>query len=153
SLPRQAALAAEHDAHLDAAVRPVTGPGALEGGALPAQLTSRARRVLERGQELLEQLRALAGGFAPPAGRPGASPEPLAVLSRETVALIDTALRTVGLLPSSTTAQLHLCQGLEVALEVAAARLRTLTAGTGRQRAEDDRIGQLAGLLQGLAAG
>jgi HD domain len=150
----QAPKGAEHDAHLDAVVRSATGAAPLEGDRTPPpQLTSRARRVLERGREMLRQLRALADDFAPASNGPGEAPEPLAVLYRETVALIDTSLRTVALLPGSTTSQLHLCQGLEVALEVVAARLRTLTAGTMRQRQEADRVALLTDLLLALEAG
>jgi HD-GYP domain-containing protein (c-di-GMP phosphodiesterase class II) len=153
ALDMQVAAASAHDARLDAVVAAVTGPVAQGDREPPRQLTSRARRVLERGRELLTQLRALADDFAPPEGARHGSPEPLALLYRETVALIDTALRTVALLPTSTSAQLHLCQGLEVTLEVVSGRLRTLTAGTVRQKAEAERVARLGELLEALTAG
>jgi HD-GYP domain-containing protein (c-di-GMP phosphodiesterase class II) len=140
----------EHDLALDAAVRPVTGAESVEGRS-PRQLTSRARRVLERGRDLLGQLRSLADSFAVAQGVVGLAP--LAPLYRDTVAMIDTALRTVSLLPDSTTAQMHLCRGLEVTLEEVGSRLRTLMSGDGRIRLEEEQIAHLAGLLVTLDAG
>jgi HD-GYP domain-containing protein (c-di-GMP phosphodiesterase class II) len=134
----------EHDLALDAAVRPVAGSGGLELRT-PRQLTSRARRVLERGRDLLEQLRGLAETFAlPPPGEP---PQPLTGLYRDTVWMIDTTLRTVSLLPDTVTAQMHLCRGLEVTLEEVAGRLRTLSASDSRVRYQEEQIACLAGLL------
>jgi hypothetical protein len=140
----------EHDLALDSAVRPVTGAPATENRP-PRQLTSRARRVLERGRQLLGDLRGLADSFAqiPPGGSPG----PFSLLYRDTVAMIDTALRTVSLLPDSATSQMHLCRGLEVTLEEVADRLRTLTAGDRRQRIQEEQIACLAGLLATIDAG
>jgi hypothetical protein len=142
--------AGEHDQALDDAVRPLTGPTAPESRT-PRQLTSRARRVLERGRDLLGQLRTLADAFAPP--REGESPEPLTPLYRDTVAMIDTALRTVSLLPDSATAQMHLCRGLEVTLEEVASRLRTLTAGDVRLRGQEEQITRLSGFLLAVDGG
>jgi HD-GYP domain-containing protein (c-di-GMP phosphodiesterase class II) len=140
----------DHDQALDAAVRSVTGPTAAETRT-PRQLTSRARRVLERGRDLLVHLRELTDSFAqvPPGARPG----PLTLLYRDTVAMIDTALRTVALLPDSATTQMHLCRGLEVTLEEVAARLRTLTVGDHRRRYQEEQITCLAGLLATIDAG
>jgi HD-GYP domain-containing protein (c-di-GMP phosphodiesterase class II) len=140
----------EHDLALDAAVRPVTGADSLEGRS-PKQLTSRARRVLERGRDLLGQLRTLADSFAAAGGV--AELAPLAALYRDTVAMIDTALRTVSLLPDSATAQMHLCRGLEVTLEEVGSRLRTLMSGDARVRLQEEQIINLANLLVTLDAG
>jgi HD-GYP domain-containing protein (c-di-GMP phosphodiesterase class II) len=149
ALEQAVASGGEHDGRLDAAVRPLTGASALEPARPPRQITARARRVLERGGELLRRLRALADDFE----EGPRQPDPLGQLYRDTVAQLDTALRTVGMLPESTTAQLHLCRGLEVTLDVIADRLRTLTAGTARQRREAGRIDHLADLLTALAEG
>src|SRR5262245_55097110 len=51
----QVQAAEEHDVELEATVRPITG--ATANGPAPRTLTARARRVLERGRELLGQLR------------------------------------------------------------------------------------------------
>src|SRR4051794_12800753 len=53
-LERQAALGSEYRRQIDAAVRPAA-PEARR--SLPSQLTARARRVLEKGRELLHALK------------------------------------------------------------------------------------------------
>jgi HD-GYP domain-containing protein (c-di-GMP phosphodiesterase class II) len=137
---------AEHDAAMTAAMRAVAG----EVERSPRELSARARRVLERGRELLGRLRDLADTFAPE-GVPPTSP--LIHHYRDTVAMIDTALRTVSLMPDSIAAQMHLCTGLEVTLEDVADRLRTLVAGGERLQREDRQIDRLVGLLVTLEAG
>jgi hypothetical protein len=149
ALDRAVATADEHDQALDEAVRPLVGAQTLEGRS-PSLLTSRARRVLEHGRDLLGHLRQLAEAFPP--DRPGPA-APLALLYRDTVAMIDTALRTVALLPDSATAQMHLCKGLEVTLEEVAVRLRALTTGWQRLRHEDGQVARLAAQLSALDAG
>jgi HD-GYP domain-containing protein (c-di-GMP phosphodiesterase class II) len=151
-LELQLANGSAHDACLDALAGSLPGACGHDGAHTPPrQLSWRARRVVERGQGLLAEVRALADGF--PQGEGGATPEPLTLLYRETVALIETVVRTVALLPDSVGAQLHFCQGLEVALEVVAGRLRTLVAGAGQRRQEAERIARLAELLAALAEG
>jgi hypothetical protein len=146
----------EHDVALEAAVRTVTGVATVTAQP-PRSLTSRARRVLERGRDLLGQLRSVADTLTPQIALaslpPDGGPGPLATLYHDTVAMIDTALRTVALLPDSATAQMQLCRGLEVTLEEVAGRLRTLTAGSHRLRHEDGQVERLANLLGGLLLG
>jgi hypothetical protein len=146
----------EHDHQLDGIVRPLT---ALvredEARILPRQLTSRARRALEHGRDLLLRLRQLADAFDPPEEGDASSPlferrDPLAKLYRETIALTDTALRMIPLFPDTTSAQLKLCEGLEAILNVVAERQRTLSAGVARQRREVDCVSRLAELLTAL---
>ncbi len=100
---------------------------------------------------MLAELRGLADSFAQVS--PSSSPGAFSVLYRDTVAMIDTALRTVSLLPDSATSQMHLCRGLEVTLEEVADRLRTLTAGHQRWRSREEQIACLAGLLSTIDAG
>jgi HD-GYP domain-containing protein (c-di-GMP phosphodiesterase class II) len=159
-LQQNVVAGSEHDARLDHALRVVTGPLSV-AGPLPRQLTSRARRVLERGRDLLYRLRPLADCFAlDPDAEPQEGPamqlergHPLARLYRDTAALIDTTLRLVPFLPESTTAQLHLCEGLEAGLDVVATRLRTLQGSIDRHRRETNRVHRLADLLMELADG
>src|SRR5207248_2870425 len=106
----------------------------------PRVLTQRARRVLERGRDLLGQLRPIAEQMSPDEGGPLAQTP----LYRDTVAMIDTALRTVALLPESAAAQMQICRGLEATLEEVAARLGTLAAVCQRQRQEEDQVRRLA---------
>jgi hypothetical protein len=161
SLERHVGSGHELDVQLDQAVRPVTGPELSGPRALPKQLTARARRVLERGRELLHCLRPFAEGFEPEAAPEqgiGSSmgpdrDDPLGRLYRQTAALLDMALRVVPLLPESATTQLHLCEGLEAALQVVADRLATLQGGVESLRRQTARVAELAELLAGLAEG
>jgi HD-GYP domain-containing protein (c-di-GMP phosphodiesterase class II) len=167
---RQVEAAGGHDAALDRVVRPLTDlvglPGRVHGGDEPRpgprQLTSRARRVLERGRDLLTRLRELDDAFADPteALPAGGGPrlpldrsEPLWRVYRETVAMTDTALRTVPLFPDTTSVQLQLAEGLEAILHVVAGRLRLLAAGVARQRQEAAQVARLATILVDLEAG
>ncbi len=159
-LEHQVAAGHEIDTQLDQTVRAVTGPEMAMPRARPKQLTARARRVLEEGRELLRRLRALAEYFESEA-EPAPSPisvvldrnEPLSQLYRQTTALLEVALRIVPLLPDSATAQLHLCEGLETALQVVADRLVTLQGGVEQHRREVTRVSRLAELLTALAEG
>lgn len=150
----------DHDAEVDRALRPLTGPaGGDEAPFLPRQLTARARRVLEGGRSLLFRLRQLADAFEQTESDGAARAPlfdrhaPLARLYRETIALTDTALRMIPLFPDTTSAQLRLCEGLEAILNVVGARLLTLTAGVERQRLESCQVSRLAELLSALKAG
>jgi hypothetical protein len=136
-----------HDVALEEAVRPVTGARLVEGGP-PRSLTQRARRVLERGRDLLGQLRPIADVAGPDEG-----PLSMTPLYRDTVAMIDVALRTVALLPDSATAQMQMCRGLEATLEEVAGRLATLTAACSRQRHEEGQVRRLASALSAMNAG
>jgi hypothetical protein len=155
-LERQTAEGAEHDAALDGAVHVLTPT--IEPPPLPQQLTMRARRVLERGRDLLVRLRQISDAFAAPIDEPGPAvlfdrADPLTMLYRETAAMTDTSLRLVPLFPQTATAQLYLCEGLEAILTVIAGRLKTLIAGVETRRAENGRIAFLAHLLTELEAG
>jgi hypothetical protein len=153
-----------HDALLDSVVRPLTAAATEDRRPLPRLLTARGRRVLERGRDLLGQLRSLADAFAPIA-EPAMSledlpavpllerTEPLAVLYRETAAMTDVAVRMIPLFPDTATAQLQLCEGLEGVLNAVAVRVRVLTAGVARHRREHERVGRLAGLFVAVLAG
>ena len=154
-LQRAADAGTEQDAALDSLIRVVAPP---EPPALPNQLTTRARRVLERGRDLLKELRDMADAFASSLDADDATPlfdraDPLTVLYRETAAMTDTSLRLVPMFPQIPSAQMHLCEGLEAMLAVIAGRLKLLNAGIQTRRAEEDRINRVAGLLTDLAAG
>ena len=131
---------------------------------LPRQFTARARRVLERGRELLGQLRNLADAFdsqAAPANPAESAPpipllerdHPLARHYRETAAMADTALRMIPLFPDTATAQLQRCEGVEAILAVVADRLSVLADGVARHRQEHGRIARLADLFGAFFGG
>lgn len=155
-LERRAADGAEHDAALDGAVHAVAP--CIEPPPLPQQLTMRARRVLERGRDLLTRLREISDAFASPIEEAGPTvlfdrADPLTMLYRETAAMTDTSLRLVPLFPQTATAQLYLCEGLEAILTVIAVRLKTLIAGVETRRTENGRIAVLVQIITELEAG
>ncbi len=164
TLEQQVAVGREHDTNLDSVVRPLTVPLTEDRRSLPRQLTARGRRVLERGRDLLGQLRTLADAFAPVAG-PALSVEaplvvpplertdPLAVLYREAAAMADVALRMIPLFPDAAAAQLQLCEGLEGILNSVADRLQVLSAGVARHRKEHESIARLAELFTAVLSG
>jgi HD-GYP domain-containing protein (c-di-GMP phosphodiesterase class II) len=116
-----------------------------EGGPLPGRLTARAARLLQRGRQLLDQLREL-------------SDEPVllteAALSqrhRELATLIDSVLRGVQHFPETPSVQIRLCEGLETMLDVVADRLAGLTQGVTLRRRRAARLDRLAEVLRRLA--
>jgi hypothetical protein len=139
----------DHGRLLDGALRQLHG-GALPGAEarVPAQLTARARRILERGRDFLTRLRTL--GDDPELADPS---EPLVAFYRETAAMTDTTLRMVQAFPDAPSAQLRLCEGLEGVLGVIGQRLGTLGVVVARRRDEAARVTALADLLTGLHAG
>jgi HD-GYP domain-containing protein (c-di-GMP phosphodiesterase class II) len=149
-LERQAALVSECDWLLDDALKqlPAGAAPAPETPPMPAQLTARARRVLERGRDLVSRLRTLAEGLDLPAAT-----DPLAGLHRETLAMAETALRMVQAFPNAPSVQLRLCEGLEAILTMVMQRLGTLAHALNRRRQELAQMDKLADLLQGLHAG
>src|SRR5262249_21008504 len=133
ALERRAAEGGELAWQLDAAVRPLAPP-AEASLHLPAQLTARARRALERGRDLLAALRGLAGD--PAVTEPGAA----AALLREAASLTDAALRLVLGLPDSPSAQLQHCEGIEAVLEAAAHKLACFGELSRRHAEESGRV-------------
>src|SRR5262249_55140072 len=100
------------------------------------------------GRGLLGALRDLGSTFeaADDAG-------PLGSLYEDTVAMIDTTIRTVALMPEPASAQLHLCRGLEVTLSEVQDRLGTLRAADDRLRQRSDEVGCLGEILTDLQTG
>ncbi|HZT83444.1 MAG TPA: HD domain-containing phosphohydrolase, partial [Gemmataceae bacterium] len=150
ALAARLADGAENNRLLDTSLRQLTESvsGPTEPKVLPVQLTARARRILERGRDLLRQLRPLAEDLD--AADPG---DPLARHYRQAAAMTDAALRMVQAFPDSPSAQLRLCEGVEDVLGAAEERLAVVLAGVARRRQEEGRIATLAELLAALASG
>jgi HD domain len=149
-LGEQLSTGAEHIALLDTALRQLTDDAAeIDAQPLPKLLTARARRLLERGRLLLEQLRPLAEVF----GSDSAKDTSAATCYRETAAMAQTALRMVQAFPDAPSAQLRLCDGLEVMLQVIGERIAAINAALAQRRTEEIQIGTLADLLSDLYAG
>jgi HD-GYP domain-containing protein (c-di-GMP phosphodiesterase class II) len=136
---------------LDTALRQLPGAAAAagDGASLPAQLTSRAARLLRHAHALLSQLRALGDN----AMLPGANADPLAQLYRETASMTDTVVRTVQAFPSAPSAQMRLCEGLEAVLNVVGDRLAIITATLQERRREATLCNSLAEILTALVDG
>ncbi len=116
---------------------------------LPSRLTVRGHRLVRRGRGLLESLRALADE---PCLQEEHN-EAVALLYRQTAAMLDSVLRTMQAFPETTSAQLRLCDGLEATLDTVADQLETLKSGVGRGRLEADRLDQLTTKLTAVARG
>jgi HD-GYP domain-containing protein (c-di-GMP phosphodiesterase class II) len=140
---------ARQGALLDTTLRQLPGVVTTFESALPAQLISRAARLLRRAHELLGQLRAIADDTLLPTA-PG---DPLAHLYRETVSMTDTVLRTVQAFPEAPSAQTRLCEGLEAVLGVVAERLTSMIGALDERRRLVQRSERLADLLNALATG
>src|SRR5262245_18692804 len=150
AVERKVAAGARQHALLEAHLRQLPGAGAGgDGATLPTQLTARAARLLKQGRDLLLQLRAV--GDEPLLER--ADRDPLAALYRETASMTETVLRTVQAFPESPSAQIRLCEGLEVVLGVVADRLAVLGSALDQRRRDHGRIETLADLLTLLVAG
>jgi HD-GYP domain-containing protein (c-di-GMP phosphodiesterase class II) len=136
------------------ALRSVAGVPVNEG-PLPAQLTVRARKLLEEARGLIASQRVLTGdeilaGFS---AAEGAAADPLVGYARDTVALTDAALRMVQAFPSSADAQLRMCDGVEAMLRAVRDRLAVAGSAVEARRRDVERIDGLARRLSGLAAG
>jgi hypothetical protein len=141
------AAGAEYARQLDFTVRPLTAARD-PGLTLPARLTARARRVLERARDLFQALRALTDEPAVREPRSVAS-----ALHGEATALTDAALRMVQGLPDSPAVQLQQCEGIEAALAAVAQRLASLGEIVRRHNEEAGRVALLADFLLRLDAG
>lgn len=145
-LQRKTDAGAALGAEVDATLRQLGEVAPAEGRVLPTRLTARARRILEQGRDLLARLRTFAESLPDDA-------DPLARLYRDTAAMTDATLRMVQTFPDAPSAQLHLCEGLQVILGVVARRVALLGGAVEERRREDGLIGTLADLLVALAAG
>lgn len=149
ALQQHVEAAHEHALQLDQAVKALAPADSSETPRpLPTQLTVRARKVLERGRDLLTQLRGLSG--EQPLHDPDA---PLARVYREATTLTETALRMAQLLPDRAAGQFAVCEGMEVLLGVVSDKLCVVKEGLADRRLQSSRLEQFAGLLLALERG
>jgi HD-GYP domain-containing protein (c-di-GMP phosphodiesterase class II) len=151
-LEQQVTTGSQQTHLLDSTLRQLTSTSsATEITLLPKQLTSRARRILEHGHELLNLLRQLADELDRlPHSTNG---DPLADHYRQTTAMTETVLRMLQAFPDAPSAQLRLCEGLEAILTAAAERISSLTAALRQRKQEILQVDTLADLLSSLHAG
>ncbi|MBM3995058.1 MAG: HD domain-containing protein [Planctomycetes bacterium] len=116
--------------------------------ALPAtlRLTGRGVRLLRKGRDLLQALRTIADESA----FQGAAPHVLA-WHREGMAMIEVVLRNVQSMPASVSAQLRMCDGLEVVLIEVEERIGRLAEFLETHTRIDGHVTALADILRRLA--
>lgn len=121
----------------------------------PTRLIQKVRRQLERGREIVAQLKLLADepivSEQDPDGIEGENP--LWLAHREIAAMTEAALRLVQAFPDSPTAQLRLGEGLQSLMDSVADRLATLVAAIEARKAELGRRRVLARILVAIQRG
>jgi hypothetical protein len=149
-LEREVVAGARVQALLDGSLRQIAGALSGEDAIRPTQLTARAKRLLERGRELVGRLRRLADDPAVTATGPD---DPLARGVRQAAAMTESAVRLVQAFPVSPSAQLRLCEGLDGLLGAVADRIGVIAAAAAQRARDAERVDTLAHLLAGLNAG
>jgi HD-GYP domain-containing protein (c-di-GMP phosphodiesterase class II) len=153
-LERQLEAGARSDSLLHEALRQLSIADAeTMPPTFPSQLTSRARRLLEQGRQLVAYLRT----FADQLGQKTAGDSPrgsdhLEKHYQDTVAMANAALRMVQAFPDAPSAQLQLCEGLEVILKTAEGRVNALRLAVTARNQREAQVDALAGLLSDLSA-
>jgi len=147
ALEKKVQQGATHNRLIESALRIAAVPEATPTAG-PARLSGRGARLLRKGREALQALRAIADDthFG------SDEDDMLQCLHRNAVAMIEIILRTIQSFPPSMSAQLRLCDGLEVVLTDAEARIAHLEAGLSERRRAADDIDGLADYLRALAA-
>ena len=133
-------------------LRQITGAAAVNEGPLP-QLTTRAHRLLGTAKTLLDRQRAFTADplFAGLVAANDLDPDPLVPYHRETVAVMDSAVRLAQVFPDSPSVQLKLCDGLDGVLEVVKERLTVQERAVARRRTDFARIDRLATIYAGMS--
>jgi HD-GYP domain-containing protein (c-di-GMP phosphodiesterase class II) len=130
----------------------IVGGTPVTEGPPPPQLTDRARRLLAVARQLLDRQRAVASD--PLFGLPGeGGADSLIDYHRETIAVMDSAIRLAQGFPNSPLAQLKQCDGFEGLLGVAQERLSVQERALARRRSDADRIDRLAAVYAAMSAG
>jgi HD-GYP domain-containing protein (c-di-GMP phosphodiesterase class II) len=140
---------AAHNTLIDSSLH---SPGSSESAATMSatlRLTGRGARLLRKGRELLQALRRIAddAGY-----QQGEDADGLVQLHREGTAMIEVILRTVQAMPASVSAQLRMCEGLEVVLGEVEERIALLCGSLAHRKRTSTRIDELADYLRCLAA-
>lgn len=160
TLQRNARMLGRNGALLDDSLR--RWEASADGECLPSHWTARARRLVERGRDLLRQEKSLADAFGMGAQfgqatgalvAPSADSDPLAEAFREAVAMTYAAVRLMAALPNAPSGQLSLCPGLEAIFDGIERRVGAVTLAAGVRREQTARLERLAQLLSDLEAG
>ncbi|HUR53211.1 MAG TPA: hypothetical protein VMZ71_03720, partial [Gemmataceae bacterium] len=132
-------------------LRQLVGPQEVDEGPVPPQFTARAHRLLQTAKELLDRQKTftadpLFGGIAADT----ATTDPLIPYHRETVAVMDSAVRLAQVFPDSPSVQLKLCDGLDGVLEIVKERLTVQERALAARRADYHRIDRLAAVYAAM---
>lgn len=133
-------------------LRQITGAGDVSEGP-PPQLTTRAIKLLATAKDLLTRQRRFAADpiIAGLSGQSDGESDPLVAYHRETVAVMDSAIRLAQAFPDSPTVQLKLCDGLDGVLEIVKERLTVQERALAQRRTDFDRIDRLAAILTAMS--
>jgi len=140
-------IAAEAEAFRVRLQQIVAAPHVPEGPPAP-QLTDRARRLLAAAKHLLDRQRI----FTADPLYASLGSDSLVDYHRETVAVMDSALRLAQAFPDSPSAQLKQCTGLDGLIGVVQERLTVQERALSRRKADGDRIDRLASVYGAMAA-
>jgi hypothetical protein len=144
-----APLSAEVQAFRESVRRLVGKPAPGPEAPLP-QFTDRAHRLLASAKQLLDRQRTfttdpLYAGLAAESAT-----DILVSYHRETVAVLDLAIRMARVFPNSAGAQMQLCDGIDGLLNVVKDRLAVQERALTRRRTDADRIDRLAGFFTAI---
>ena len=144
----------------DSALRTIVGPGEVNEGPLPPVFTSRAHRLLREAQTLIAWQRKFtsdpvySGLAASATDGHGLTAEvqadTLVAYHRESVAMMDSAIRLVQAFPESPSVQLKLCDGLEGVLEIVKQRHTVQERALNQRKTDLHRIDRLAAVYAAL---
>ncbi|HXD88480.1 MAG TPA: HD domain-containing phosphohydrolase [Urbifossiella sp.] len=130
-------------------LRQIAGSGTAVEGPLPPPLTDRARNLLAAAQTLVARQRIFA---AEPivAGIAQSEGDTLAAYHRETVGVLDCAVRLAHSFPESPSVQLKLCDGLQGMLGIVGERLTVQERALARRKADYARIDRVAAVYTAM---
>ena len=149
------AIPYESDADVPAgfreSLREIAGLGKVVEGPLPP-LTDRARELLATAQTLLGRQKKFAqDSFVSGLNRSKtAANDPLVAYHRETVAVLDCAVRLAQAFPESPTVQLQLCEGLHGLLSHVVERLLVQERALGFRKTDESRIDRIAAVYSAM---
>lgn len=132
-------------------LRQITGAVTVHEGPLPP-LTDRARQLLAAAQALLTRQRQFASDplVAGLSSRKDAAADPLVAYHRETVAVMDCAVRLAQSFPESPSVQLKLCDGLDGMLTFVKDRLTVQERALAQRRTDYGRIDRIATIYSAM---
>lgn len=147
ALQKQAATGERQDAQTDRQIKGLAAAPspAAENLKIPRQLTTQARRLLERSLHVLADLRVFT---ANPLLQDEAGP--WAGRYTEITAMAEAAIRLLQGMPESTVVQARLCIGLHGILDIVTGRVASLSSVLARHAREQEQVEALTHLLQQL---